>query len=80
MGAAADSRTPALGDRLHLAEQDPALLGIVAAHQHLVIGAVEEPVGKAPRERELHLLHVARRERHRPAGPGLRQWRFGSGA
>ena len=36
-----------------------------------MIGAIQEAVRKASRKRELHFLHVARRERDRPAGPGL---------
>ena len=53
---------PAAGDRLDPAEEDPALLGVVAADEHLVVVAVEEAVAEPARERELHLADVARRE------------------
>ena len=66
----AGDHDPCNGNRLNAAKEDPALLGVVATHQHLVVVAVEEAVAEPAGERELHLLDIARGERDRPPGPG----------
>ena len=48
----------------------PRLAELTRRHEHLVIAAVQPAGREAARERQLHLLDVARRELDRPAGHG----------
>ena len=64
-------KDPGRRHRVDAAQVDPSFLGIVATHQHFMIGSVQETMAKPARERKLHLLDVPRRKRERPAGPGV---------
>ncbi len=64
-------------DRLDPAEEDAALLGVVAADEDLVVVAVEEAVAEPSREGQLHLADVvaARTRRAGPARASSMAWR-----
>ena len=54
----------------HFAQEDAALCGTQAGHQHLVVAAAEPAGRKASRKRQLHFPHVLLGQRDRLAADG----------